>query len=67
MGNQIDLNRASSDQISKIEGITKETAEAIVDYRENKKGDIKRLDELAGLNGMDYYLLENIRNASNLG
>ncbi|MGK7390400.1 MAG: ComEA family DNA-binding protein [Candidatus Cyclobacteriaceae bacterium M2_1C_046] len=67
MTNKIDLNRASADEISNIDGITKETAEAIVDYRENKKGNIERLDELAGLNGLDYYLMENIRNSTDLG
>lgn len=67
MANKIDLNKASAEEISNIEGITKETAKAIVDYRENKKGNIKRLDELGGLNGIDFYLMENIRNASNLG
>lgn len=66
MANKINLNKASVDEISNIEGITNETAQAIVDYRKSKKGEIQSLDELSGLNGIDLYLLENIRDASEI-
>lgn len=67
MANKIDLNNASVEEISRIEGITNEMAKAIVEYRENKDGKIENLDELNGLNGIDFYLMENIRKASHMG
>lgn len=66
MANKINLNEASIDEISGIEGITKETAQSIVSYRENKKGRIQSLDEISGLNGIDVYLLEKIRDTSTI-
>lgn len=66
MANKINLNEASVDEISNIEGISRETAQSIVSYRENKKGKIESLDEIGGINGIDFYLLENIRDASNI-
>ncbi|ASM35702.1 competence protein ComEA [Campylobacter sputorum subsp. bubulus] len=57
----LDINKASVEDLEKIKGISKEKAEAIVKYRQ-EKGGIKNINELKNVKGVGEQSILNIKN-----
>lgn len=61
MPNKVNLNRASVEEIANnIEGVGRETAEAIVNYRENN-GPIRNADDLREIHDIDDTMSRKIK------
>ncbi|MBI5666231.1 MAG: helix-hairpin-helix domain-containing protein [Nitrospirae bacterium] len=57
---KLDINQASAQELSKLPGIGKKKAEAIVAYR-NEKGKFSSVDDLSKIDGIGKKTLEKIR------
>lgn len=60
MGQKINLNTASKDELDRIPAIGKECAQAIIDYRA-KHGRIGSIEELDKVSGFGKKALEHLR------
>jgi competence protein ComEA len=57
---KIDLNRASKEELTQLEGIGPSTAQGIVNYRE-QHGGFKNIEELDNVGGISRTMLDKVR------
>ncbi len=60
IGLELDLNRASADELEQLDGIGRRTAEAIVTYRQQHER-FETLDELRSVHGIGERTLQRLR------
>ena len=57
---QVDINSASVEELSKLNGLDRKKAQALVDYR-NKNGAFESWDDLEDVEGFSNSLIQNMR------
>ncbi len=57
---QVDINSASVEELSKLNGLNRKKAQALVDYR-NKNGAFESWDDLEDVEGFSNSLIQNMR------
>ena len=63
---KLNLNSASREEITNgIEGVGSETAQTIVNYRENN-GRIENYEDLSNIKGIDHTMIDKIKNNASL-
>ena len=60
MSNNLDLNTATEQQIASIQGMNKEYARKIVDFR-NQNGQFDSWEDLKGIPGLSANMLETLK------
>lgn len=62
----LNINTASAEELTKLKGIGKKKAEAIISYRE-QNGPFKSVDDLAAVKGINKKIIERNRNQLSVG